>query len=1022
MKAHRLFSAVSFGVPTGFIGGCIAGFIGFATAAVGAPASALAVSPAGAGGLELYSGERARAAGMSVSVRTPAQASEAWRRFGAARAGSGAAAWRATWDGLTGVPSYVVGPGVEVPGSVADAEVAAAGAYELLAAHIDLLAPGASISDFVIVSNHLDADLAMRTVGMYQYHRDVRVIGGQLSFRFKNDRLFVIASQALPHVQIEAGPAESSPGAADDLRALAREWIYDDGTAEVQALSAPEPLTGPYILPVITANGDIDYREVFSVEIAQQAPLRSWAVYVAADGSAPVARVDQLRYADARLRLAVPDRHPGAALGTYPGAFMTATYRAAPGTEPVTAVSDAEGGLSWPGEGAQEFELTTAGPWVEVVDQSGALARESFLIEPGGAQTWSLVGDTEGERDVLLSTFVHASIAKEYALRFITNLPALEEPLRAKVNIHSACNAFSDGKTINFFSGNELCENTGRLADVIYHEYGHVVHYQSVIAGAGTYDPAFSEGLSDYLAASITNDPGIGRGFYFDDEPIRHIDPPEREHVWPDDIAEIHTTGLIFSGAMWDLRKRLVERYGAAEGVELADRLFFAVVRRAASVPATYIEILSADDDDGDLSNGTPHGCEISAAFGAHGLRRIDIAVSPLAAERPSLDGFPISVEVLTPMSVCPGDKARAVRVDWEHLGQGSSGGFELAAVDAESGQFAGRFPAASERGVVRYRVTADLDDGSERRFPANPADPWMTFYIGETVPLYCTDFERDPTEDGWASGPSGSWTVSGADDWQWGTPVVSAGGDPAYAFSGQRVFGNDLGADDGDGSYSPNRINYALMPRVEVGQYTDVRLQYRRWLNVEDGIYDQASIYANGSQVWQNRSSDTKENATIHHRDQGWVFHDVGLSEMIRDRGVEVRFQLGSDRGFQLGGWTIDDLCIVAATDSICGDGRLSGAEECDDGDANSDVRVGACRENCLVAWCGDGVVDTGEQCDRGANTSDISCRANCTFADREPSELGCEVRVGASSKPPVLLLAALGLMLLLWRRRRRC
>src|SRR5262249_14545357 len=123
------------------------------------------------------------------------------------------------------------------------------------------------------------------------------------------------------------------------------------------------------------------------------------------------------------------------------------------------------------------------------------------------------------------------------------------------------------------------------------------------------------EGLSDYLAATITNDPAMGRGFFKSSAPLRHIDPVGMEHTWPRDVAGPHYTGLIFSGAMWDLRKLLVEKYGQEAGVALADRLWYATLQRATGIPSTYVEVLAEDDDDGDLSNGTPNICDINAAF-----------------------------------------------------------------------------------------------------------------------------------------------------------------------------------------------------------------------------------------------------------------------------------------------------------------------------------------------------------------------------------------------------------------------
>jgi len=52
---------------------------------------------------------------------------------------------------------------------------------------------------------------------------------------------------------------------------------------------------------------------------------------------------------------------------------------------------------------------------------------------------------------------------------------------------------------------------------------------------------------------------------------------------------------------------------------------------------------------------------------------------------------------------------------------------------------------------------------------------------------------------------------------------------------------------------------------------------------------------------------------------------------------------------------------------ESVCGDGLTSGAEECDDGAANSEDPDAGCRTDCTAQTCGDGIVDPGfgEQCE---------------------------------------------------------
>jgi cysteine-rich repeat protein len=61
------------------------------------------------------------------------------------------------------------------------------------------------------------------------------------------------------------------------------------------------------------------------------------------------------------------------------------------------------------------------------------------------------------------------------------------------------------------------------------------------------------------------------------------------------------------------------------------------------------------------------------------------------------------------------------------------------------------------------------------------------------------------------------------------------------------------------------------------------------------------------------------------------------------------------------------------------CGNGVLDEAEECDDGDENSDN--GACTASCTINVCGDGMVFTDvEECDMGdLNGENAPCNMEC-------------------------------------------
>src|SRR5215831_3858042 len=149
----------------------------------------------------------------------PAARKTAWATF-VAEAGPD---WQVYWDAETAVPGRIFGAGIPAPGAMASDATAERFARAFLSRHIDLLAPGSQPGDFVLASNRVDD--GMRTVGFYQYHAGLRVLDGQVSFRFKNDRLFMIGSEALPDVSIHR---TSAPVNAARARSLAAAWVGDD--------------------------------------------------------------------------------------------------------------------------------------------------------------------------------------------------------------------------------------------------------------------------------------------------------------------------------------------------------------------------------------------------------------------------------------------------------------------------------------------------------------------------------------------------------------------------------------------------------------------------------------------------------------------------------------------------------------------------------------------------------------------------------------------------------------------------
>jgi hypothetical protein len=64
-----------------------------------------------------------------------------------------------------------------------------------------------------------------------------------------------------------------------------------------------------------------------------------------------------------------------------------------------------------------------------------------------------------------------------------------------------------------------------------------------------------------------------------------------------------------------------------------------------------------------------------------------------------------------------------------------------------------------------------------------------------------------------------------------------------------------------------------------------------------------------------------------------------------------------------------------------VCGDGIMSGAEECDRGVLNDDTEYGGCTTRCFAGpFCGDGIVNGPEECDLGQQNGAVFGEGGCT------------------------------------------
>ncbi len=769
------------------------------------------------------------------------------------------AGWTAIRDRDTQAIAAMWGGSIVVSGSIANAAIAERAARDFATR---LLPAGTAIDQFVTIANRVDG--GKRTVVLQQTMDGLRVVGAQLFVVFAHDRLFAAGSTAVPAAKL-AHPS----GRAAVAKTTA--WLARSGIA------ASVQRTGErVVLPLIYARGDVAMKVVDLLDA--RAGVERWDVYVEADGT-PVLRASRVAHGSGRVRFDVPVRHP---LSTR---TVIAAARANMIVDNLPVTSNDTGFVTWNGNLPASVIPSVTGPLVNVINDAGAAATDSLVLGNGVVVDWSRAN--VGNDDAQLTAFTYGMLAKSKARAIHPTLGWLDQQLAIHVNKPGSCNALSTGDDLHFF-GAGACENAARVTDVVLHEFGHSFHVQSYLAGSGV-DLSLGEGLADFFAANFTDDPGIGRGLNFDDVPVRNIDPPDQELVFPDDVSgDPHVTGLIVAGALWDLREAMIDELGALAGIAATERVYLGVVQHGVDVATSYLGALIGDDDDGDLGNGTPHLCKIEAAFAAHGLVA-DFATTKISP--PVVDGRDVSVAVEVPVGqACERPALTGIDLTWQ-IGNGPR---ETIAMVANGATYTATLPAQNGPTVIRYRIDAYFDDGTDRSFPDNPADPQYQLFLGTAVPLWCDSLDADP-----------QWKQTGAVSWDWAKPIGRAGDAPA-AFTGEAVLGTNI---LGSGRFRAAETTAITTPEIDITGFADVHLQFYRWLTIEDRAFDRAAIHIAGETVWENATGNH-----LDHVDREWRFVDLPM----KSSGA-ITWSIDSNGATELGGWNIDDVCVVTFDADAC-------------------------------------------------------------------------------------------------------
>ena len=543
-----------------------------------------------------------------------------------------------------------------------------------------------------------------------------RVVGGipvrdnSIGAAINHGNLILLGIQRWGDVgaSVPRSPAIPASAAEEAVRAHVRPM-------EISAFTKPARLE---LVPVVSGNG-IGYRLVWNVTGKIEGDLGTWEGLVDAAQGALLSFQDRNQYIDGQITGgAYPvsnDQRPpdGVEQSDWPMPFADFTI------DGVKRYTDTGGNMGCiPGS----IQTSLNGIYLRMLDGCGAVNEVGTngidLGEgplPASTDCTVPVGHSAGDTKSSRSGFYELNRISEQARGHLDEGSAggqwAREQLTANMNIIDTCNAFWDGSTVNFFRSGGGCRNTGEIAAIFDHEWGHGMDNNGTnpnIAGPG-------ESIADIYAAVRLNTSCIARGFFMnqtcggygdvcDGTPadgctgVRDIDYLNHACDTPHTISwvlngfadacdgpagsdgcpavgstgpcgrETHCEGYVAAETGWDLMTRdLLDppfNYDSQTAHEVAARILYigaqpignwytCAVGGGCAATGGYLSMLAADDDNGNLSDGTPHMTAIRAAFERHEIhcatptsQNSGCAGAPTAAPVVTLEGQDRSVQL----------------------------------------------------------------------------------------------------------------------------------------------------------------------------------------------------------------------------------------------------------------------------------------------------------------------------------------------------------------------------------------
>jgi hypothetical protein len=540
----------------------------------------------------------------------------AWQGF-QARFGD---SWSVYANGATDAPSLVVGPGIALEAPVRADEAGIARARALLEELRDVLrvddpsafelervstVPGGNGQEMVSIifkQTHEGLDVVHEAAG----GRNDRPAWVRFQFDGSLGRVVLLGSDAAPGLAVPAETSMSEEAAA----AAALATLPASATVERVA-------TRTYVS--VRDGAAVRVREA---RVATRRPVHDWRFLFDARTGAQLELRDEARATDVvgTVRAGTSD-YPNGNFAVRP--LKEARVAVLGGNE---AFTDSLGNFTIPHAGSAPVAVSSIlqGAWADVTDVSGN-GNLVFLqgVTPGTPATLTLNPNNGSELETAEVAGYHWTTEMRTWLKNV--IPGFNGLAGLPVRVNdiyenpNGCQAYASSAGLLFFRSNMGCNNTA-TQDIIAHEYGHAFHWW-FLNGAPV-DAGFSEGIGDHLSLYVTGQREMGRNLTLQGNPLRNYNGVSNAALrqWPCTGCEVHVKGEVWAGFTADVRDNLVASMGLFGAVHARTLTVGQYAMAPIDMVDALVGVFLMDDNDGNLSNGTPRCADLVAAANRHSL------------------------------------------------------------------------------------------------------------------------------------------------------------------------------------------------------------------------------------------------------------------------------------------------------------------------------------------------------------------------------------------------------------------